>query len=220
MFSIMKCFYIFIIYSILGWFMEVVIVSTKKKKITARGFLIGPWCPIYGVGALFITLLLRKYYEDPLVLFIMSFLLGTILEYVTSYLMEKLFRARWWDYSNHKFHINGRVSLTTSLGFGALGLLLVYIFNPFFLNIIKNIPTIVFNVIIAVVLIFFVTDVIVSFKIISNIKRESSQTFKDVTEQTTEEIKKVLREKSIFNRRLLNSFPHLKFILKKKKTYK
>ena len=72
----------------------------------------------------------------------------------------------------------------------------------------------------AVVLIFFVTDVIVSFKIISNIKRESSQTFKDVTEQTTEEIKKVLREKSIFNRRLLNSFPHLKFILKKKKTYK
>ena len=144
----LKYFYIFIIYSIIGWIMEVTIVSAQKKKITARGFLIGPWCPIYGFGALFITLLLRKYYEDPLVLFIMSFLLGTILEYVTSYLMEKLFHARWWDYSDHRFHINGRVSLTTSLGFGTLGLILVYTFNPFFLKIIKNVPTLIFNIII------------------------------------------------------------------------
>ena len=102
----LKIFYIFIIYSILGWLMEVIIVSSKKRKITARGFLIGPWCPIYGFGALFITLLLKKYYNDPVALFIMSFLMGTILEYVTSYLMEKLFHARWWDYSDHKFQIN------------------------------------------------------------------------------------------------------------------
>ena len=57
----LKYFYIFIIYSIIGWIMEVTIVSAQKKKITARGFLIGPWCPIYGFGALFITLLLKKY---------------------------------------------------------------------------------------------------------------------------------------------------------------
>ena len=128
----LKIFYIFILYSILGWFMEVVIVSSKKRKITARGFLIGPWCPIYGFGALFITLLLRKYYNDPVALFVMSFLMGTILEYVTSYLMEKLFHARWWDYSNHKFQINGRVSLTTSLGFGALRSNLSIHFKPIF----------------------------------------------------------------------------------------
>ena len=175
-----RVFYIFIIYAIIGWFMEVAIVSVKKRKITARGFLIGPWCPIYGFGALFITFLLKKYYEDPIVLFIMSFLLGTILEYITSYIMEKLFHARWWNYSDHRFHINGRVSLTTSLGFGALGLILVYFFNPFFL-------------------------------------KEGYSNIKDITEKANEEVKKVLRNKSIFNRRLLNAFPHLKFIIKDKK---
>lgn len=200
--------------------MEVVIVSSKKRKITARGFLIGPWCPIYGFGALFITLLLRKYYNDPVALFVMSFLMGTILEYVTSYLMEKLFHARWWDYSNHKFQINGRVSLTTSLGFGALGVILVYILNPFFLRIIKNIPPIVFTIIMIIVLLIFITDVITSYKIISNIKISKDVDIKDLTDKYTEEVKKVLRNKSIFNRRLLNAFPHLKFIINNKKTPK
>ena len=151
-----KAFYIFIIYSILGWFMEVIIVSTKKRKLTNRGFLIGPWCPIYGFGALFITVLLKKYYEDPLVLFIMSFLLGSILEYVTSYIMEKIFHARWWDYSDHKFNVNGRISLITSLGFGFLGLILVYVFNPFFLKIVMNIPSIVFNIIMIIIGLIFI----------------------------------------------------------------
>ena len=216
----LKYFYIFIIYSVIGWFMEVVIVSSKKRKVTARGFLIGPWCPIYGFGALFITVLLRKYYEDPIALFVMSFLIGTILEYVTSYLMEKMFYARWWDYSDHRFQINGRVSLTTSLGFGLLGLILVYVFNPLFLRIIKNIPPLIFNVIIVIVLLFFITDVIVSFRIISNIKKESFANLKDATEKATMEIQKALKDKSIFNRRLLNSFPHLKFILNQKRSDK
>ena len=212
-----RVFYIFIIYAIIGWFMEVAIVSVKKRKITARGFLIGPWCPIYGFGALFITFLLQKYYEDPIVLFIMSFLLGTILEYITSYLMEKLFHARWWDYSDHRFHINGRVSLTTSLGFGALGLILVYFFNPFFLKIIKNIPTIIFNIIMIIVFVIFIVDIVTSYVIISNLKKEGYSNIKDITEKANEEVKKVLRNKSIFNRRLLNAFPHLKFIIKDKK---
>lgn len=212
----LKIFYIFIIYSILGWFMEVVIVSSKKRKITARGFLIGPWCPIYGFGALFITLLLKKYYNDPIALFVMSFLMGTILEYVTSYIMEKLFHARWWDYSDHKFQINGRVSLTTSLGFGLLGLILVYILNPFFLRIIQNIPSIIFCIIMIIILVIFLTDVIASYKIISNIKITKDTNIKDFTEQYNEKVKQILKNKSIFNRRLLNAFPHLKFINNKK----
>lgn len=210
----MKYFYIFIIYSFLGWLMEVLLVSFQQRKITARGFLIGPWCPIYGFGALFVTLLLKKYYEDPIVLFIMSFLLGTILEYITSYLMEKIFKARWWDYTNHKFHINGRVSLTTSLGFGLLGVILVYVFNPFFLKIISNIPNILFNTVMIIILLIFISDVIISFKIITNIKKENFANIKDITEIANEEFKKVLKNKSVFNKRLLNAFPHLKFIKK------
>ena len=210
-----KIIYIFLIYAFLGWFMEVTIVSIQKKKLTARGFLIGPWCPIYGFGALFITFMLKNYYTDAVVLFIMSFLLGTILEYITSYIMEKIFHARWWDYSNHKFHINGRVSLTTSLGFGALGLILVYFLNPFFLRIIQNIPPIIFNIIITIITIIFITDVIISYIIISNFKKEGISDTKDITEKANEKIKQVLKDKSLFNRRLINAFPHLKFITKK-----
>lgn len=144
----------------------------------------------------------------------MSFLLGTILEYITSYLMEKIFKARWWDYTNHKFHINGRVSLTTSLGFGLLGVILVYVFNPFFLKIISNIPNILFNTVMIIILLIFVSDVIISFKIITNIKKENFANIKDITEIANEEVKKVLKNKSLFNKRLLNAFPHLKFIKK------
>ena len=207
----LKYFYIFIIYSILGWVMEVIIVSTKQRKLTPRGFLIGPWCPIYGFGALSITLLLKKYYNDPIVLFVMSFLLGTILEYLTSYFMEKIFKARWWDYSTHKFHINGRVSLTTSLGFGLLGVILIYLFNPFFLKVVTHIPTPIFNIINIIILIIFICDFILSFKIIYNLKYNSQKHYKDITVETTEEVKKILRNKSIFNKRLFNAFPHLTF---------
>ena len=211
-----KYFYIFLIYSMIGWLMEVIIVSCQQKKLTARGFLIGPWCPIYGFGSLFITLLLKRYYDDVIALFIMSFLIGTVLEYVTSYLMEKMFHARWWDYSSHKFQINGRVSLTTSLGFGLLGLILVYILNPFFLRIIQNIPSIIFCIIMIIILVIFLTDVIASYKIISNIKITKDTNIKDFTEQYNEKVKQILKNKSIFNRRLLNAFPHLKFINNKK----
>lgn len=174
--------------------MEVIIVSSKKRKITARGFLIGPWCPIYGFWSLFIILLLKKYYNDPVFLFTMSFLIGTFLEYMTSYIMEKLFHARWWNYSDHKFQINGRVSLTTSLGFGILGLILIYILNPFFLKIIKNFPEIIFNIIMIIILIIHIIDIITSYKIISNIKIANKNTnIKDLTEKYNEEVKKVLK---------------------------
>ena len=87
----LKLFYLFITYAILGWLMEVAIVSFHKKKWTSRGFFIGPWCPIYGFGAIFITLLLRRYYNDIWSLFVNSFILGSVLEYLTSYIMEKIF---------------------------------------------------------------------------------------------------------------------------------
>lgn len=211
----LKLFYLFITYAILGWLMEVAIVSFHKKKWTSRGFLIGPWCPIYGFGAIFITLLLRRYYNDIWSLFVNSFILGSVLEYLTSYIMEKIFKARWWDYSNHKFNLNGRISLTTSLGFGALGVLVVKVFNPFFMKLPNNLPVIIFNIAMIVVFLIFISDTIFSFVVISNIKKTSTNQ-KDITEISTEELKKALKNKSYFNRRLLNSFPNLKFIQSKK----
>ena len=113
-------FLLFMTYAFLGWLMEVTLGLIQSKKFVNRGFLIGPYCPIYGFGGLLITFLLQKYVNDPIVLFFMALIICGILEYVTSYLMEKIFHARWWDYSNKKYNINGRVCLDTIIPFGLL----------------------------------------------------------------------------------------------------
>ena len=110
---------IFFIFSFFGYLCEVVSVSIIDKKINLnRGYFIGPYLPIFGFGSLFILLFLDKYKNDYLVLFVLGMVACCILEYVTSYVLEKIFKLRWWDYSNKRFHINGRVSLETGLLFG------------------------------------------------------------------------------------------------------
>ena len=96
-----------------------------KGEFINRGFLIGPYCPIYGSGALLLTFLLNRYVNDKLVLFVMSIVVCSILEYVTSYIMEKIFHIRWWDYSNYKLNINGRVCLNNIALFGLAGVLII-----------------------------------------------------------------------------------------------
>ena len=126
-------------YSILGWILEMVVCSIADKKVVNRGFLVGPYCPIYGCGCLLIIALLHKYQDDPFTLFIMAVIVCSLLEYFTSYVMEKLFKARWWDYSDRKFNINGRICLDNLFLFGILGLLIFYIVNPLFSGFIDKI---------------------------------------------------------------------------------
>ena len=120
-------FLFFIIYSFLGWLLEVTVKLVEDQRFINRGFLIGPVCPIYGFGALLLQLLLNKYINDPWTLFIMIILTCSVLEYSTSYILEKLFHTRWWDYSRKKFNINGRICLETMIPFGIFGLIIMYI---------------------------------------------------------------------------------------------
>ena len=140
-----KYFLLFMMYSTLGWIMEVTCKLFEKKKFINRGFLIGPYCPIYGFGCLGMIILLKKYLNDPLALFVMATVICSILEYATSYIMEKLFNARWWDYKNKKYNINGRICLETMLPFGILGCLVMYFINPFFTTILNHIPSTILN---------------------------------------------------------------------------
>ena len=204
-------FLLFIIYAISGWSLEVVGKLVESKKFVNRGFLIGPYCPIYGCGALLITFLLKKYTEDPLTLFIMVILVCGILEYLTSYLMEKIFKARWWDYSQNKFNINGRVCLDTIIIFGLLGLFIIYISNPFLLSKIQLLPETWLNILFYSVLVIYIVDNIISLFVIGYIKKAEEIVYKELdnTEEITKKIKQILREKSILHRRLVNAYPKL-----------
>ena len=205
-------FLLFISYAFLGWCMEVTCKFIQYKKIINRGFLIGPYCPIYGWGALAITILLKRYMEDPLVLFVMSTLICSIIEYLTSYFMEKKYHARWWDYSNKKFNINGRICLETLIPFGILGVAIMYGTNPILFKLYNQIPQLVINILTVILFIGFIVDNIISSNIISSINVEGNKLIKDNTEEITEKIKQVLRQKSWLHRRLINAYPGLKDI--------
>lgn len=205
-------FLLFISYAFLGWCMEVTCKFIQYKKFINRGFLIGPYCPIYGWGALAITILLKRYMEDPLVLFVMSTIICSIIEYLTSYFMEKKYHARWWDYSNKKFNINGRICLETLIPFGILGVAIMYGTNPILFKLYNQIPQLVINILTFILFIGFIVDNIISSNIISSINVEGNKLIKDNTEEITEKIKQVLRQKSWLHRRLINAYPGLKNI--------
>ena len=131
LYKICYIFLLFIIYSFLGWIVEVIANLIENKKFINRGFLIGPYCPIYGVGLLIIINFLKSYVNSYIIVFVMSMFICMTLEYLTSYVMEKLFNGRWWDYSDKKFNINGRVCLETTIPFGLGGMAIMYIVNPF-----------------------------------------------------------------------------------------
>jgi len=221
-YNIVTYFLLFMVYSVAGWIMEVTCKSFEAKKFINRGFMIGPYCPIYGWGAIFITILLKRYISDWIVLFFMSMITCGILEYLTSYVMEKLFHARWWDYSRRKYNINGRICLETLVPFGLLGLTIMYITNPIILNALQSIPDNILNVIAIVLFVMFTIDGIVSLKVVSNVRATSTKLNKeaktmDNTEEITAKVKEILRNKSVLNRRLINAYPNLQTVLKKKK---
>lgn len=205
-------FLLFIIYSILGWGIEVVFCSLTNKKLTSRGFLIGPYCPIYGWASLFMIFSLHKYINDPLVVFIMGALIASILEYITSFFMEKIFHARWWDYSTKTFNINGRICLKNSILFGFLCLILLYVVNPYVIKRIELIPKPYFLILSSSLCTAFVIDNIVTFKIMFNIRTITNTIRKDYTEEMTKKVRKILAEQSYVTRHILNAFPNLTVI--------
>lgn len=214
--SITQYFLLFMIYAIAGWIMEVSLKLKDEKKLINRGFLIGPYCPIYGFGAVFITLLLYRYYSDPVALFIMTVTTCGILEYLTSWTMEKLFKARWWDYSKRKFNLNGRVCLGTLVPFGIFGLILTYVTNPLIVDALNKVPTKTLNIIAIALFTIFIVDNIVSTIIILGFRKTAvsieKQQKQDDTEQITKKVKEILLQKSWGYRRLINAFPSLQAI--------
>lgn len=198
-------FLLFLIYSFIGWIIEIFWTFICEKKIVDRGFFIGPYCPIYGFGCLLLVIFLDCYKENLVVLFFSSIIICSLLEYFTSFFMEKLFNARWWDYSNFKFNLNGRICAETMIPFGVLGVLVVHYINPFLLNIVH-----VNNMVVIIAFALFFLDVCVSFGIISNMKNTISKVASDNTEEITRRVKEILFNKSFLHKRLIKAFPSFK----------
>ncbi len=136
-YTVLDYIFYFFFYSFIGWFFESCYCSIRPKKWVNRGFLRGPICPIYGTGGLVMMICLlplrhitKSLYLNELLIFVAGAILCDIVEFMTSYIMEKLFNARWWDYSNKKFNIQGRICLTHTFYWGTCSCLFVFILEP------------------------------------------------------------------------------------------
>lgn len=119
----------FAIYSFIGWIYESLLRSFTNKRWYNSGFLNGPYIPIYGFGAIMDIYFLGSL-KNPILIFFISATINCILEYLTSYVMELIFHARWWDYSQMKFNLNGRVCLLGYIAFGVFALVVILYFHP------------------------------------------------------------------------------------------
>lgn len=129
---------LFFLLSAAGWLWEVLFVALTTGHLVNRGFLRGPWLPVYGSGGVLILLLLRRQRGPALLL--SSALLGGAVEYASSFLLELLFHARWWDYAGWPLNLHGRVCLGSLLAFGAAGWLLVRRLAPALRRLLDSLP--------------------------------------------------------------------------------
>ncbi|MEG2087683.1 MAG: hypothetical protein RR022_05735 [Angelakisella sp.] len=188
-------------YSFLGWLYESTLCSITGHKLVNRGFLNGPVCPIYGFGALTIIFCLQSSADGSLlVLFLSGAVLTSILEYVTSWAMEKLFQTRWWDYSKYRFQINGRVCLLGAVAFGAMSVLLLKVVHPVVAGLVARIPAVWQMVIFAVLLVLVTADAVATIRSILSLNdklreiQEAINKEKQKTEQRLEQLKTSLEE--------------------------
>lgn len=162
----------FLIYSFLGWLLESVYKTIYAKRFINSGFLTGPACPIYGIGALIMYIFLSGYNNNPLHVFVIGFVVLSIWEYIVAWALEKIFNAKYWDYSNNKFNIDGRVCLLNSVFWGILGVIFIYFIHPFVqekIVMINDTVLIIFTVLFTVLI---TVDSIISIIKLTNITKK------------------------------------------------
>ena len=152
---------IFALISFGGWVYETIYCSVVEGEFTKRGFLFGPTCPIYGIGALAVWLVLGQI-SNPLIVFIIGGLLATVIEYSTGLFLERRFKKKWWDYSMFKFNLHGRICPQASAVFGAFSVTSVFVLVPTMLTILMIFSKHTVSVVAFIVVTLYFLDTVAS----------------------------------------------------------
>lgn len=161
----------FVIYAFLGWCLEVVYQAVEHGKFINRGFLSGPYCPIYGFGVILVCAALEPIKENIVVLYAGSVILTTFLELITGFLLEKVFAQKWWDYTQERFNLKGYICLKFSLLWGVACLVTVRLIHPLTVKFVNDIPQTFGIIILCIILTGFISDTVITVCAIINIKR-------------------------------------------------
>lgn len=164
--------WIFFVYSFLGWCTEVSYAALVTGKFVNRGFLNGPVCPVYGFGVVIVLSILVPLKGNLLVLFIGSVILTSLLEWLTGFLLEKIFHQRWWDYSDQPFNIGGYICLRFSIAWGFACLIVVDAIHPTVFWLITSIPHGIGVVILGILAVIMAVDLIATVRTITNMNQQ------------------------------------------------
>ena len=155
---------VFYLYCFLGWCFESAVVSVQQRRFVNRGFLRGPMLPIYGFGATLLLHIALPLHAHPVWLFFASMVAATVFEYIVGVVMERLFKIKYWDYSEHRFQFRGYICLQSSVCWGVMGLLLTWVIHPPVEALVVGLPFVLLLVLDVLLSAAFVSDVVVSVR--------------------------------------------------------
>lgn len=217
MFSIEKLtdyIFIFFIFSVIGWSIEITLKFIQFHRFVNRGFLVGPYCPIYGLGSVLIVFIsnsLYKFEHSIGLTFLVSILICGFVEYFVSYFLEKRYHARWWDYSQRPMNLNGRIWIGNLILFGLGGLLIAKILEPAFIGIFYKFSIRSREIISLIIILIFTSDFIISYFVMKLIRVNIEGSESDNTEDIRKEMKVLASNKNILYRRFINAYPEVKY---------
>ena len=184
----------FIIYSVLGWIIESIYRSICERKVINTGFLKGPFCPIYGIGAVIMILFLQSFSSNIFLLFIISMLVLTLWEYIVAIILEKTFHIKYWDYSKNKFNFQGRICLLNSIYWGILGVVFIRIIHPFIESKILLIQELALQISVSIIIVIVLADAINTIIRVKNL-RTTLEKIEKLNIQIKEKIQELKEQK-------------------------
>ena len=210
--SLIDLILLFFAYAFLGWCIEVTLKYFQFHRFINRGFLTGPWLPIYGSGAALITIAVKGL--SPLessvgTTFMVSFILCGVVEYMTSFVLEKRFHARWWDYSQKPMNLHGRVWIGNLILFGLGGVLIVEMINPLLLRLSGHLSFRLRETLAIILSSIFTADYVMSHFVLKLVKTGVENSEADDTEAINKEIRLLLNDRSFFHRRFAEAYPEV-----------
>lgn len=205
---------LFFVISVFGWCMEVFLKYLQYGRFINRGFLVGPYLPIYGTGVVLIVVLcdfISKYDSSVGTVFLASFVICGMWEYAVSFVFEKRFHARWWDYSTKPMNLNGRVWIGNLILFGIGGVIVNEIVNPLFVILIGRIPMMIQYVLSGVIICGMMSDYLFSHFVMKFIKTGIEGSEADNTEDISKEIMMLLKDKHVLYSRIIEAYPEISY---------
>ena len=203
---------LFFIYAFAGWCMEVILKYRQYHRFINRGFLTGPLCPIYGCGAVLITVVIGNLasIESGLVMtFALSFVICGAVEYFTGLILEKIFHARWWDYSQKPMNLHGRIWIGNLLLFGVAGVAIIHILNPVLYKFFGIFSLRTREVVMTILLVILAADFVVSYFVLKLVKVGVDSSEADNTEEISREVRHLLTNKTYFHKRFADAYPEV-----------